>query len=240
VPAASAGRSADSTAPVSSLSSIVPALRLHHLMKSLLVPIEKKKAARGFRGPREERGVTIARIEKAARASFARNGWAGTSLRAIAREVGVDPALVHYYFSSKEALLDAVTNPPEAWLAAIQETNSVPLRERGEAVVRTVAWSWSQPDISDVLGSILETAAHEPRTREKLRLFLAASLLPAVAERIDGEERILRASLIGSQILGLVMLRYVWQIEPLASLPEDDLVALVGPTVQRYLSGRLG
>jgi AcrR family transcriptional regulator len=208
-------------------------------MKSLGMPTDKQKAARGSRGPREERGVTIAQIEKAARASFARNGWAGTSLRAIAREVGVDPALVHYYFASKEELLDAVTNPPLAWLESIQATNSVPIRERGEAVVRTVMWSWSQPEISEVLGSILETAAHEPRTREKLRAFLTASLLPAVADRIEGDERILRASLIGSQVLGLVMLRYVWRIEPLASLPEDDLVALVGPTIQRYLSGRL-
>jgi AcrR family transcriptional regulator len=208
-------------------------------MKSFGMPPAKKKAVRGARGPREERGVTIARIEKAARASFARNGWAGTSLRAIAREVGVDAALVHYYFSSKEELLDAVTNPPPAWLESIQVTNSVPLRERGESIVRNVVWSWSQPEIADVLGSILETAAHEPRTREKLRAFLTAGLLPAIADRIDGEERLLRASLIGSQVLGLVMLRYVWRIEPLASLPEDDLVALVGPTVQRYLSGRL-
>jgi AcrR family transcriptional regulator len=208
-------------------------------MKSLAVPTEKKKAGRS-RGPRDERGVTIARIEKAARVSFARNGWAGTSLRAIAREVGVDPALVHYYFTSKEELLDAVTNPPPAWLDSIQVTNSVPLRERGEAIVRNVVWSWSQPEIPDVLVSILETAAHEPRTREKLRAFLSASLLPAIAGRIDGEERLLRASLIGSQVLGLVMLRYVWRLEPLASLSDDDLVALVGPTIQRYLSGRLG
>jgi hypothetical protein len=71
-------------------------------------------------------------------------------------------------------------------------------------------------------------------------MFLTASLLPAVAERVVGEERMLRAALIGSQVLGLIMLRYVWRIEPIASLPDDEVVALVGPTIQRYVSGRLG
>jgi len=184
--------------------------------------------------------VTLARIEQAARASFAEHGWAGTTLRGVAREVGVDPALVHYYFSSKEQLLDAVTMPPPEWLESIQATNSSPLRARGEAIVRNLVWTWSQPQIREVLSSILQTAAHEPRTREKLRAFVAATLLPAVAERLDDEEKLLRASLISSQLLGVAMLRYVWQIEPLASLPDDDLVRLLAPTVQRYLTGRLG
>jgi AcrR family transcriptional regulator len=201
------------------------------------VSVENKRAPRG---PRGNRGATLALILRAARASFAAHGWEGTSLRAIAREVGVDPALVHYYFASKEALLDAVTNPPEAWLESIRATSARPPRERGEAIVRNVIWTWSQPEIREVLESILLTAAHEPRTREKLRAFVEASLLPAVAERIEAEERLLRASLIGSQVLGLVMLRYVWQIEPMASLPDDVLVALVAPTIQRYLSSPLG
>ena len=120
---------------------------------------------------------------------------------------GRRPGTRHYYYSSKEELLDAVTNPPEAWLESIRATNAHPVRERGQAIARNVIWTWSHPDIREVLESILLTAAHEPRTREKLRAFLAASLLPAVAERTEGEERLLRASLIGSHVLGLVMLR---------------------------------
>jgi AcrR family transcriptional regulator len=209
-------------------------------MKYLRMARERtRKPASGSRGPREARGVTIAQIERAARRSFAEQGWAGTSLRAIAREVGVDPALVHYYFSSKEELLDAVTTPPPEWIESVQTTTTAPMRERGEAIVRNVVWTWSQPELRDALTSILQTAAHEPRTREKLRTLISASLLPAVAARIESGERLLRASLIGSQVLGLVMLRYVWQIEPLASLSDDELVKLVAPTVQRYLSGRL-
>jgi AcrR family transcriptional regulator len=229
------GHAPDLTAP-----RLVRQGLVHRVVKYVDMPIDKQRRRRGARGPREERGVTIAQIQAAARASFAQNGWAGTSLRAIAREVGVDPALIHYYFSSKEELLDAVTTPPAEWLASIEKTSSAPLAERGEAMVRNVAWAWSKPDIREVLESILVTAAHESRTRERLRAFIAASLLPAVADRVEGEERQLRATLIGSQVLGLVMLRYVWQIEPLASLPVEELVALVAPTLQRYLSGRLG
>lgn len=182
----------------------------------------------------------VERIIDAARTSFAHNGWAGTTLRGVAREVDVDPALVHYYFSSKEELLDASTRPPQAWIDSIATTNAVPLRDRGEAVVRNVIWGWTQPEIREVLGSILITAAHEPRTREKLRAFVTASLLPAIADRIEGDERLLRASLVATQVVGLVMMRWVWEIEPIASLPEDQLVALMGPNIQRYLTGRLG
>jgi len=181
----------------------------------------------------------VERITAAARRSFAHNGWSGTTLRGIAREVGVDPALVHYYFASKEELLDASTMPPAEWLEVIGRTSSAPVRERGEVMVRNLIWSWAQPAIRETLSSILMTAAHEPRTREKLRAFLTASLLPAIADRIEGEERLLRASLTASQVVGVVMMRWVWEIEPLASLPDDDLVALVGPTIQRYLTGRL-
>jgi AcrR family transcriptional regulator len=203
-------------------------------------PQTKTRARRPrSRGPREDRGVTLARIEEAARASFAQRGWAGTTLRGVAREADVDPALVHYYFASKEALLDAATTPPPEWIASIQATNATPARGRGEAIVRNMLWTWSQPQIRDVLISILLTAAHEPRTREKLRATVAATLLPAIAQQVDDEERLVRASLISSQLIGAAMLRYVWQIEPLASLSEDRLVRLLAPTIQRYLTGRL-
>ena len=63
-------------------------------------------------GPRDERGVLAARILTEARTSFAEHGFAGTTVRAIARAADVDPALVHHYYGSKENLLDAATTPP--------------------------------------------------------------------------------------------------------------------------------
>jgi AcrR family transcriptional regulator len=181
----------------------------------------------------------MARITEAAQASFAENGWAGTSLRGVARVAGVDPALVHYYYGSKEELLDASTMPPPEWLQAIADTHEGPLRSRGERILRNTMWSWTQPGVREVLSSILLIAAHEPRTREKLRGFITTSLLPAVAERLPEEERTERAALVASQVFGLVMMRYMWRIEPLASMSEDEVVARIAPSLQRYLTGSL-
>ena len=179
------------------------------------------------------------RIAAAARESFARDGWGGTSMRAVAKSAGVDPALVHYYFASKAALLDASTTPPKEWVASIGRTNAQPLAARGEAIVRNLVWTWGEPQIMQVLGSILLTAAHEPRTREKLTSFMTAGLLPAVAAQLDDEQRLVRAALISSHLLGLTMMRWVWKIEPIASWTDESVVVLVAPTVQRYLDSVL-
>ncbi|MBV9359570.1 MAG: TetR family transcriptional regulator [Chloroflexi bacterium] len=205
-------------------------------------PVLKTVQARrdgAARGPRANRGVLEARIVAAARASFAEQGWAGTTLRGVAREAGVDSALVHYYFGSKEALLEASTALPPAWMASMRTTAARPERRRGEAIVRNVLWVWSQPEIADVWRSIVLTAADQPNMRDKLIGLLSTSLLPAVAAELTGDERLLRASLAAAQMFGLIMMRYVWRIDPLASLPDEDVVALVAPAVQRYLTGRL-
>ena len=78
-------------------------------------------------GPRDERGVLAARILDAAREAFAETGWAGTTIRAVARVAGVDPALVYHYFDSKEGLLDAATNPPARWLENVATTWAAPI-----------------------------------------------------------------------------------------------------------------
>jgi hypothetical protein len=77
-------------------------------------------------GPRDERGVLSARILETAREEFAQHGWAGATIRAVARVADVDPALVYHYFGSKEALLDASTNPPQRWLESVANTWASP------------------------------------------------------------------------------------------------------------------
>ena len=77
-------------------------------------------------GPRDERGVLSARIVEAARDEFADHGWAGATIRAVARAADVDPALVYHYFGSKEGLLDAATNPPQTWLDSVAEVWTAP------------------------------------------------------------------------------------------------------------------
>jgi AcrR family transcriptional regulator len=180
------------------------------------------------------------RILVAARQAFADTGYAGTTMRAVARAADVDPALVYHYFGSKEALLDAATAPPQRWLESVAATWNTPAPQLGEALIRLMLDAWADDEIGPVLRAILQTAAHEPATREKLRLIVERSLIGVSHLGVDEAGRQTRSGLISSQIMGLAMMRYVWRIEPIASMSEDALVAAVAPNLQRYISDDLG
>src|SRR6201991_921544 len=190
-------------------------------------------------GPRDERGVLSARILSAARDEFAQYGWAGTTIRAVARAADVDPALVYHYFGSKEALLDAATNPPPRWLENVTKTWTTPVDELGAALLRLMLGAWADEEIGPVLLASLQTAAHEQSTREKLRSVVEGSLMGVSQLGVDERDRLVRSGLIASQIMGLAMTRYVWKIEPLASMTEDEIVAAVAPNLQHYIEGEI-
>jgi AcrR family transcriptional regulator len=190
-------------------------------------------------GPRDERGVVAARILSVARASFAAHGYAGTSLRSVGRDADVDPGLVSYYFKDKRGLLDAALAPPPGWTEAIATAAAVPMRLRGAALVRTMIDAWEDPVSGEFLRSTILTAAHEPIALQRLASAFAVHILDAVSSRLDDGERLVRASLAASQIVGLAMMRYVWKVGAMATMPSDQAIALVAPTVQRYLNGKL-
>lgn len=190
-------------------------------------------------GPRDERGVLAGRIVAAARVEFAEHGWAGTTIRAIARAADVDPALVYHYFGSKEKLLDAATNPPQKWLDDVAKVWATPVKQLGAAVLELMLASWDDEEIGPTLHAILQTAAHEPTTREKLRRVVAGSLMGVAELGVDEHERLVRSGLIASQTIGLALMRYVWKIEPLASMTNEEMLAAITPNLQRYVDGDL-
>lgn len=190
-------------------------------------------------GPRDERGVLSTRILAAARDEFAQHGMAGTTIRAIARTADVDPALVYHYFGSKEALLDAATAPPQRWLDGVVQTWGTPVPQLGSALLRLMLGAWADDEIGPVLRAILLTAAHDETTREKLRRVVEASLMGVSQLGSDEHDRLVRSGLISSQMMGLALMRYVWRIEPVASMSDDDLVAAVAPNLQHYVEGDL-
>jgi AcrR family transcriptional regulator len=202
----------------------------------MMKPMSKKPIAPG---PRDERGVLAARIVDAARGEFAANGWAGTTIRAIARTADVDPALVYHYFGSKEGLLDAATNPPQKWLEGVAKTWTVPTPQLGRALLELMMASWSDEEVGPVLRAVLQTAAHEPKTREKLRLIVERSLMGVSQLGVDDRDRMVRSGLISSQMMGFALMRYVWKIEPVASMEEDEAIAAIAPNLQRYIEGDL-
>src|SRR5262245_37694326 len=188
-------------------------------------------------GPRDERGVLAARILAAAREAFAETGWAGTTIRAVARSADVDPALVYHYFGSKDGLLDAATNPPQRWLESIVKTWATPVPELGAALVRLMLGAWADDEIGPVLRAVLQTAAHEPTTGEKLRRVVEGQLMGVSQLGVDERDKAVRSGLVSSQIMGLAMMRYIWKIEPLASMSDDEVVAAIAPNLQRYIEG---
>lgn len=188
-------------------------------------------------GPRDERGVLAARILAEARASFAEHGYAGTTVRSVARQAGVDPALVYHYHGSKEQLLDAATTPPQSFLDQVVSAWQIPPAELGEQLVRQMLRNWRDPEHEPVLRAVMQIAGIEPTTREKLRQMVERSIMGAAAQALSEDERALRSGLIAAQLMGLAFMRFIWKIEPLASMPDDDIVTAIAPTVQRYLDG---
>ena len=190
-------------------------------------------------GPRDERGVLAARIVAAARDEFAEHGWAGTTIRAVARTADVDPALVYHYFGSKEGLLDAATNPPQKWLENVAKVWTTPVDQLGAALITLLLASWADDEIGPTLRAILQTAAHEPSTREKLGRVVAGSLMGVSELGSDERDRLIRSGLISSQMMGFALMRYVWKIEPIASMADDEAIAAITPNLQHYVSGDL-
>ena len=190
-------------------------------------------------GPRDERGVLAARILTEARTSFAEHGFAGTTIRSIAQAADVDPALVRHYYGSKESLLDAATTPPQSFTDEIVNAWRTPPAELGRQLVRRMLANWQNPEHGPILRAVMQIAGNEPATREKLRHIIEQSMMGPSAQALTEDERRLRSSLIASQLMGLAFMRFVWRIEPLATMDDENVVTLIAPTIQRYLDGDL-
>ena len=185
-------------------------------------------------GSKSER--TKLRIQQAAARLFASRSFETVSTRAIAKEAGVDAALIHHYFGSKEGLFQAVLNAairPEQLEALVVSESS---EDWGRQLVRAADKVWTSP-AAPALKAVVRRVlvGHEGMLRE----FVTRSLLNRFLSHIKGPEteRRLRASLIGSQMSGLVIARHIVGIEPLASLSTDEVADLIGPVLQHYITG---
>lgn len=191
------------------------------------------------RGRRPGSGDTRGEILAAARELFAARGFERTSMRAIARQAHVDPALVLHYFGTKETVfLSAIELPfePEAVLPTVLAGDVGSL---GERVARFAVGLLENEQARARVLAIVRAAASEPAAAALLRGLIEQRIRDPIARALGTDDAELRAALVGSQIVGLVMARYVVRVEPLASLPPDELVAKVAPTFQRYLAGSL-
>ena len=179
----------------------------------------------------DRRAVILTR----AREEFADKGYAGASLRAIARSAGVDPALVHHYFGTKEQVFVAAMELPFTPAELVPQILDGPRDELGERLVRTFLGIWSHPDFRTPMLGMLRSAMTGEQGAAMLREFVGSALLGRIGAAI-GPIDPLRVQVAAAQMVGVVILRHVVLLEPLASAAEDDVVALVAPTLQRYLT----
>ena len=192
----------------------------------------------GPRGRRPGAPDTRAGILAAARNQFAAQGFARTTIRGVARDAGVDPALVHHYFGSKDDLFVAALELPIDPRTVIGPALAGGIEGAAERLLTAFLSVWDDPQLQAGL-LVVARQMMEPEGHLMLRDgFLPAVIVPAASVLgISDAER--RMSLVASQVLGLILARYVFQIQPLASMRAEEVVAAVAPNLQRYLADPL-
>jgi AcrR family transcriptional regulator len=182
---------------------------------------------------------TRAAILDAARAAFAERGYDAVSVRAVARAAGVDPALVHRFFGSKEELFAAAMELPISPGQLVPALLADGVEDLGERLVRTFLELFDRPAAFAPFLALIRGAVSNEQAAALLREFLTREVLGRLAAAASPDRPELRASLAGSQVVGLAMARYVVRVPPLAGTDRETVVSCVGPTIQRYLTGEL-
>jgi AcrR family transcriptional regulator len=215
----------------------------------MTAPRRQSAARKGGRAARPGRRAgdsgTREAILQAAREQFAERGYEGATIRAIAAAAGVDPALVHHFYGTKERLFAAAMQlpfvPSEAITAALADRPAG--QPAGAYLVRTALALWDSPGVRDAFVGILRSALTSDQAAAMLREFVSEAILGPVASLAGGTDpgqTPFRTSLVGSHMLGLALARYVLQLPPVANADPGALAAAIGPTIDRYLTGDLG
>ena len=191
------------------------------------------------RGRRPGGPDTRGQILAAARESFAHKGFAGTTIRAVAAEAGVDPALVHHYFGAKDDLFLAALEIPVDPRALVPAVFDEGVAGAGERLLRLLLSVWDDPATRLPLIALVRNGLSQEAPQTLLQQGILRMVLAPLRAALPADEADRRVQLVASQMVGLVMTRYLLALEPLASMPVDDVVAWVAPTLQRYLDGPL-
>lgn len=192
------------------------------------------------RGRRAGDTDSRSQILAAARRLFAEHGFEGTSLRRIAREAHVDPAMIHHFFTGKDELFALSVELPADPALVLAGLDRRDPEQRAEALVRAVLGLWESPAQHSLVAFLRGTIGSKAKTA-MLREIVSRTVLSRITAGVPGtaEEVALRGSLVAAQMVGAMLVRYVIRLEPLASASQDEVVRLLAPTIQRYLTGDL-
>ena len=178
---------------------------------------------------------TRAAILKAAQELFAGQGYERTTVRDIAARAAIDPAMVMRYFGSKEGLFARAT----AFDLRLPDLTAVARARIGATLIAHFLDVWEGPRSTGSLTSLLRAAASNEDAAAAIRTIFGGQVVPMLMQAVPPTELPVRAPLVATQILGLAFARYVIKVPPLVALPRAELVRLLGPTLQRYIVGKL-
>ena len=194
--------------------------------------------ARASRGRRPGAPDTRAEVLAAARTSFGELGFRGTTIRSVAAAAGVDPALVHHYFGTKDDLFVAALEIPVDPREVMAPVVAAGPDGAGERLLRAFLGVWDDPAVQPGLLALARSLLGDDSGPMVRDAFIPVVVGPVLAQLVADrpEERI---PLVASQIIGLVVTRYVIALPAMAQAPAEDLVARIGPVLQHYLTGDL-
>ena len=191
--------------------------------------------------PGRPRGVsdTRERILVSARELFARNGIHKTSIRAVAAAAGVDAALVHHYYGTKEQLFAAAVRIPIDPMDVIGPLREVPVEELGYKILSLLLPLWDSELGAGFVATLRSILAGSEVNL--FRTFLQDVIAVEVGSRVDNPpgSGIIRIQFVASQLVGVIMARYILELEPFKSLPVEQIAQTIAPNLQRYLTGEL-
>lgn len=171
-------------------------------------------------------------ILAAARSQFAARGYGGATIRAIAAEAGVNPALVHHFFGSKDQMFVVALGLPFNPATLVDTIVDGPRDEIAERILRLFLGLWSEERTRQPFLALIRSVASSPEIAQQLRQFMETAVLARIAAALDLPP--LRLTAAASHMMGLAMVRYILAAEPMASATDDEVVALVAPVIQRY------
>jgi AcrR family transcriptional regulator len=184
-------------------------------------------------GRRPGQTETREHILVAARNQFGERGYDGTTIRGIAAEAGVNPALVHHFFGTKEQVFAAALSLPVDPTVVLATITEGPREEVAQRILRMFLSLWREPESRQSFLALIRSVSTNERAAGMMRQFLEQVMLTRVADAL-GISR-LRLTGVMSQMMGIAMVRYIIGVEPIASVDDEELIAMVAPVIQHYL-----
>ena len=190
------------------------------------------------RGPSAPRGEVRARLLAAAKEHFSAEDYSDVTIRAIAQTAKCDPGLVAYYFGSKVGLFREAMSLPRDPVAMVIEGFNGPRRGTGERIIRSILDLWEEASASNTVKILLTSILANDVTKVIFSNWVDSNIIDPVANQIPGPNPRIRAELAMTHVIGILAVRYLYELEPLASEPHDALARRAGPIVDAILWGK--